>query len=346
MSGALRLTAAGPFSTLQDAGRFGFQRFGVSTAGAFDTVYFQVANLLAGNPPGTAAIEVTLLGDSYTVTAESCRVAFAGDFALSIDETPAATWRSHRLSRGQRLRIGAGKTDVRGYLAVAGGFAVTPMLGSVATHSRTGLGGLDGGALKAGDELPLALSQAPERAELALDARQLPKRQLPLRVVPGPQGEYFSQAGWDAFLGSDYLVSREADRMGYRLSGPRIEHALGYNIISDGIPLGAIQVPGEGQPIVLLVDRQTTGGYPKIATMIGPDVAALAQVKSGDALRFAAVTFDAARAIQAEHRRQMAALAGRLVPVGDVVAPDNHRLLSENLIGGVVDVTAEEWRLL
>jgi len=312
MTAALRVTAAGPLSTVQDAGRRGWLRYGVSSAGAFDPLYLAVANALVGNAPAMAGIEFTLLGDGYAVEADSALVAVAGDATVTIDDAPAAAWRGHRLRRGQVLRVKALKRDTRGYLAVAGGFALPPVLGSVSTHVRTGLGGIEGRKLKAGDRLPLAWDAAPPEAERVFDPTLLPARSAELRVLLGPQDDYFTPAGIETFLSAEFTVTREADRMGYRLDGPAIEHAKGYNIVSDGIPLGAVQVVGSGQPIILLVDRQTTGGYPKIATIIAPDVAAMAQVKPGNKLRLHAVDLNEAPAARRALADWLSALPGRL----------------------------------
>ncbi|WP_211107267.1 biotin-dependent carboxyltransferase family protein [Azospirillum thermophilum] len=265
MMAALLVEAAGPSSTIQDAGRVGYQRFGVSVAGAADPLLHAAANALVGNAPAEGAVEFTLLGDRLVVEAESCLVAVAGDAVVTIDGQPAQPWRSHRLTRGQRLAVGALRSGVRGYLAAAGGFALRPVLGSVATHVRSRLGGLDGRPLGPGDRLPLRLEQAPERIDAALDPAGLPRRGTELRVLPGPQDDAFTAAGLETFFGQPYRIGHEADRMGYRLDGPPIEHARGFNITSDGIPPGAVQVPGTGRPIVLLADRQTTGGYPRSA---------------------------------------------------------------------------------
>ena len=337
----LVLRAASPLATVQDLGRVGWQRFGVSVCGATDAASLSAANVLAGNPPGAPAVEFTLDGGEWELAgAPLCRVAVAGGaFAVAVDGRPVASWRSVTLHEGSRLRIGPAPDALRGYLAVAGGFAVTPQLGSAATHVRTAIGGLDGRALRAGDALPLAggaAGAAPAGPDRMLDpAAALPSRTLPVRVVLGPQDDYFTDEAVAAFLGSDYAVSREADRMGYRLDGPRLAHRDGYNIVSDGIAAGSIQVPGSGQPIVLLADRQTTGGYPKIATVITPDLATVAQSRPGDRLRFAAVPLAEAHAVHRAWRSRLAGLAGQLMPVrGDL---DSETLLTKNLIGGVVD---------
>jgi len=314
MSGALRVLAAGPSSTLQDGGRIGYQRFGVSAAGAFDPLYLAVANALVGNPPKTGAVETTLMGDTYEIATASARLAFAGDFGLQIDGSPAEPWRSHRLMRGQKLKIGMAKKGARGYLAVEGGFAVAPKLGSISTHARTGIGGLDGGKLKKDDLLPLARDHASERAENRLDPAGLISRGATLRVLLGPQDDYFSDAGRATLFASEYAITREADRMGYRLDGPKIEHAKGFDIVSDGMPLGAVQIPGTGMPILLLVDRQSAGGYPKIGVVIGPDVAALAQMRPGEKIRFAPIEAEAAAKAARAFGREIAQLKDKLVP--------------------------------
>ena len=334
---ALVVLAAGPSSTVQDRGRLGYQRYGVAVAGAFDPLALAAANALVGNQPEVGAVEFTLAGDRYEVAAEAVRIAVAGDFAVAIDGAPAAPWRSHRLAHGQVLAIGAASRGARGYLAVEGGFAVPQVLGSVATHVRSRIGGLDGGPLKAGGRLPLARDAAEARAERALDPALLPARGLEIRVVLGPQHDQFAPQALATFLGSDYEVTAEADRMGLRLSGPRIEHLKGHNIVSDGIPLGAIQVPGTGQPIALMVDHQTAGGYPKIAVVIAPDVAALAQVRPGAKLRFRAVDAAEARAAALAFNAAIADLPRLVGAVPDPMALDSGHLLALNLIDGVVD---------
>ncbi|MDC7788749.1 biotin-dependent carboxyltransferase family protein [Rhodoplanes sp. TEM] len=343
---ALRVVAPGPATTLQDAGRTGHQRFGIPVSGAMDRVALAAANLLAGNPPETAALEIAYLGPTLVVEAESVRVAFAGGSATVevLDDTgepprkiPPLT--SVRLVRGQRLRIGGLGGSVVGYLAVAGGFAVAPFLGSRATLMRAGLGGFAGRALQAGDRLPLAAAVAPLRDETTLPDTTFPAPQR-VRVVLGPQDDHFSDAGVATFLGSTYKVSAATDRMGMRLDGPAIAHADGFNIVSDGIAPGAVQVPGNGLPIVLLADRQTTGGYPKIATVISADLPALGRLAPGATLTFERVDLDAAVAARRALAAELAAMAARLVPAGggvDIAA----RILSENLIGGVVDMHAE-----
>ena len=331
---ALVVAQAGPLSTLQDAGRWGFLRNGVPPAGAMDMIGLVAANLLVGNAPAEAAIEFTLIGDSYELDAESARVAVAGDAVIRVNGAAVAPWRSITLARGDRLQIGALRRGARGYLAVAGGFATPPELGSRSTHTRSGLGG---SALVAAMRVPLNRSRVEAGRDVALEPTALPYLAGPIRVVLGPQDDRFTAAGIAAFLGGEYIVTADADRMGYRLDGPEIAHRDGFNTISDSIMTGSIQVPGTRKPIVLMVDRQTTGGYPKIATTTTASLPSLAQLRPGDRLRFAAVSVAEARELLAAQVAQLRALAGRLTPVlRDPRELSSELLLATNLIAGVV----------
>jgi biotin-dependent carboxylase-like uncharacterized protein len=331
---ALVVVAAGPLSTIQDAGRWGHLRNGVPPAGAMDMIGLAAANMLVGNPPGMAAIEFTLTGDTLECAAESARIAVVGDAPLRLGDAPMAAWRSFAMRRGDRLRIGPLKRGARGYVAVAGGFATPDPLGSRATHLRSGLGG---GALRAGDRIALARGAAPVGGEVALDPSELPYLDGAIRVVLGPQDDRFTAAGIATFLAGTYTVTADADRMGYRLDGPEIEHLDGFNTISDSIVTGSIQVPGTRRPIVLMADRQTTGGYPKIATTATASLPSLAQLKPGDRLRFVAVDVAGARALLAEQVARLGRIASALRPVSrDPRDLPSEILLAHNLIDGVV----------
>jgi biotin-dependent carboxylase-like uncharacterized protein len=331
---ALVVVSPGPLSTLQDSGRWGHLRNGVTPAGAMDMIALAAANLLVGNPPGEAAIEFTLAGDTLELDAEGARVAIAGDVALTVAGVAASSWRSFALRRGERIQVGALRRGARGYLAVAGGFATPLELGSRSTHVRSGLGG---GPLRAGDRLPIARDKAPAGADVAIDPAALPYLDGAIRVVLGPQDDRFTAEGIATFLSGEYALTAEADRMGYRLDGPEIEHRDGFNTISDTILTGSIQVPGTRKPIVLMADRQTTGGYPKIATTATASLPSLAQMKPGDRLRFAAVGVAEARALLARQVEAMRALPAALRPVlRDASTLTSEALLATNLIDGVV----------
>jgi biotin-dependent carboxylase-like uncharacterized protein len=342
MSASLVVARAGMFDTLQDLGRRGFQDLGMPTAGAMDPVGLRLTNALAGNAEATAALEISVLGPELRVEADSARVAVAGPVRLSVTEVPGEesrpldSDRSHLLKRGQSLRIGAVDGVSVAYVAVEGGFALPPFMGSLSTYTRAGLGGLDGRKLRDGDVLPLTLAATPERAELML-AAPFDYGAGPVRVVLGPQDDHFTAAGIEAFLSGTYTVTKEADRMGFRLQGPAIAHnERGADIASDGISPGAIQVPAAGQPIILLADRQTIGGYTKIATVISADLPRVGRLLPGMTLQFAAVSVAEAeaarRAIEARVRDAIAAIAPARPPGGI----DLDALYRENLIDGVV----------
>ncbi len=276
MMQALEVIAPGLHTTVQDQGRIGYQDIGVPASGPLDRISLRLANALVGNPPDTPVLEMLLQGPTLKVIAESVRVALVGCSAgIEIRSGNARTipaGRSARLARGEVFRIGALGDSVCAYLAIEGGPEVPMVLGSASTYVRGAIGGLHGRRLKQNDVVPLKLGGVDVRGEHALPRPLDLALDQPIRVVLGPQAEYFTDEAVQTFLASDYPVSPQADRMGYRLTGPALAHAQGYDIVSDGIVAGAVQVPGSGLPIVLMVDHQTVGGYPKIATVISADI--------------------------------------------------------------------------
>ncbi|WP_316977439.1 5-oxoprolinase subunit C family protein [Shumkonia mesophila] len=333
---ALLVVDPGPLATLQDLGRVGYQRFGVTVSGALDERALRLANRLAGNEAGEAAIEFTLAGGTYAVEAAACRIAVAGgDFPLSINGRRAGAYASHTLKRGDRLAIGRAQSGTRGYLAVAGGFDLPRVLGSRSTHVRSGLGGMDGQPLKAGSRLPLADAERFDGPDRWLKTSLWPKARDVVRVVLGPQDDLFTEEGKTTFLSSAYRILSQSDRMGYRFEGPPIRHAADYNIVSDGIAPGSVQVIGSGQPIIMLADRQTTGGYAKIATVISADLPVLAQCRPGNAVRFRAVGVEEAEDLRAAMLDGIERLAAAFYRAGSA-ADDTANLLGVNLIDGIV----------
>jgi biotin-dependent carboxylase-like uncharacterized protein len=331
----LRVLSAGPGATLQDAGRHGYLRFGVTAAGPMDSLAHATANLAVGNPAGATALEVSVGGIEVTAESAPLHVAVAGgEFALSLDGRPLPPAVALNLDPGAVLQIRAGRRGAWCYLAVAGHFAVPKVLGSHATHTRTGFGGVNGRAIIAGDRLGFEPRGRSQPSIGAIAAPWLERPVDTIRVVLGPQHDFFAEDQIAAFLAGPWTVSARSDRMAYFLDGPRLTHACGYNIVSDGIAMGAIQVPGDGRPIVLMADRQSTGGYPKIATIIGPDLGRLAQARPGTVFKFAAVSIDEAVAA----RRKEAALLARGVVVEPLVRThlSSEFLLGLNLIDGVV----------
>ena len=307
---SLHVLSPGLLTTVQDLGRYGYERFGVPVAGALDPLALRAANLLVGNPPGAAALEITLAGPTLRAGTD-CLIATAGaDLALRVNGWPLPPWAAIFVRRGWLIEFGERKAGCRAVLAVAGGIAVPPVLGSRSTYLPGRFGGLAGRPLQAGDVLPVgrpAVELFPTAGrEFPLDLRP-PYRDTPtLRVVLGPQDDYFTPAGIATLLSSEYRVSTTSDRMGCRLEGPAIAHRDATEIISDGIPPGAVQVPPDGRPIVMLADRQTTGGYPKMATVIQADLPLLAQCVPGQGrVRFQAVSVEEG---QACWRERIAAL--------------------------------------
>jgi biotin-dependent carboxylase-like uncharacterized protein len=297
----------GPQTTVQDGGRTAQLRYGIPPSGPVDGASFVLANRLVGNPDGAAGLEFTLMGPRLRAEAP-CSVAVTGaDAPITLNDAPAAAWTTLELAAGDVLKIGAARSGVRGYLAVAGGVAVPPVLGSRATYLRGRMGGLNGRALARDDRVPIGAAPPPRRRAVPESARPRFSGDIVLRVVLGPQADRFTDEGIATFLGSTYEVLPQSDRMGARLNGPRIAHARGHDIISDGIALGGVQVPGDGQPIVMLVDRQSTGGYTKIATVCSFDVARVGQAKPGQRVRFTGVDVVAAHRLL---RESNAALAG------------------------------------
>jgi biotin-dependent carboxylase-like uncharacterized protein len=341
MSAALKVVRAGLFDTVQDMGRTGYMALGMPTAGAMDRVGLRLANALAGNPTETAGLEIGVMGPDLLVEADSVRVALAGPLSpLLIEAADAApkaleTDRTHLLKRGQTLRVGIVEDASTAYLAVSGGFALPRFMGSLSTYSRAGVGGFQGRKLNPGDALPLVCAAAPGGDERKI-AAPFDYGIGPIRIIWGPQDDYFTDEGKRTFTGSEYRVSKEADRMGIRFEGPTIAHSQGADIISDGIAAGAIQVPGAGLPIVLLADRQTVGGYPKIATVASVDLPRLGRLLPGQSVRFTAITVDEAEKLRRDQEgRIQRTIAGFQTarPPGGV---DLVKLYEENLIDGVV----------
>jgi biotin-dependent carboxylase-like uncharacterized protein len=341
MSAGLKVVRAGLFDTVQDMGRTGFMALGMPTAGAMDRIALALANALAGNPAQAAGLEIGVMGPDLLVEADSVRVALVGPLSASLVESPDAAARplesdrSHLLKRGQVLKVGMVDGSSTAYLAVAGGLDIAPFMGSLSTYSRAGIGGFEGRKLANGDLLPLKLSAAPAGNERRL-AQPFDYGSGPIRVVWGPQDDYFSARGRKTFVESEYRVSKEADRMGIRFEGPVIEHSKGADIISDGIGPGAIQVPGAGLPIVLLGDRQTVGGYSKIATVASVDLPRLGRLLPGMSVRFRAISVEEAEGLRRDQELRLKNAIAAFQTARPPGGIDLARLYEENLIDGVV----------
>jgi len=339
MTAGLKVLAPGLHTTVQDLGRPGYQAIGVPVSGALDGVSLRLANALVGNAPGTPALEVLLSGPTFEVAADTVRMALSGtgaSLAIGAEKARVEARESVTVPRGEIVEIVVGRQSASCYFAVEGGIAVPMVLGSASTYVRAAFGGLDGRALQSGDVVPLAVARASKRAELRLSAPMRETGDQPIRVVLGPQQEYFTAEAVAILLDAEFRISPSADRMGMRLDGSLLELHRGWDIVSDAIVTGAIQVPGSGQPILLLADHQTTGGYPKIATVISADLPVVGRRRPGDALRFVAVTVEAAEELCRAEDRRLAELVASLESVTQRPGIDLGSLYDGNLISGVV----------
>ena len=301
----------GAQSSLQDLGRRGYQSLGIAEAGAMDTYSLVLANRLLNNSDGAACLEITLMGPKLRFLRDVLFALAGADLSANLAGRLLLPGTVHEAKKGDVLAFGARRKGMRGYLAVPGGFYAPPVLGSLSTYIYAGFGGLQGRALIKGDRLSgradpkpqLKLAELPAGLTLPADGPRL------LRVIMGPHEERFSKAGIEAFLGGAYEVTSHSNRMGYRLKGSRIEHLDGPIVVSEATPLGAVQVPGGGQPVLLLRERGVTGGYTKIACIITPDIDLIGQTPFDCEIRFKAV--DLAQAHQAERERWQAMNAWR-----------------------------------
>ncbi|MBV8602157.1 MAG: biotin-dependent carboxyltransferase family protein [Candidatus Eremiobacteraeota bacterium] len=342
----IRILNAGPGTTIQDRGRFGYLRYGVVESGPMDWIAYELANRALENPPSAAALEIALGGIEIVCEERAERVAFAGGgFAWERDGKRLPSAAVVTLAPGERLRAASGTWGMWTYLAIEGGFDAPVVLGSRSTYARCDMGMVPraGDALSAVPRLRVA-SQRYARDDTgvcAIASSLLARSERTIRVVLGPQDDYFTDEALGMLFGESFAVSPRFDRMGYWLDGPQLAHKNGFDIVSDGIPRGAMQVPGNGRVLVLMADHQSTGGYPKIGTVIRADFGLVAQRRPGEALRFALSGVDEARAallaIYDELEKPVA-----LEPVG---APVRSELLfASNLIGGIVDVSDDSAR--
>jgi antagonist of KipI len=308
----IQVQAPGLFTTVQDVGREGFGPLGVSASGAADPISLRLGNRLVGNPDNAAGLEMTLLGGAFLFPEGAVLVLSGSDFGATLDHVPVEPWMSFIARSGQTLRLGPTRSGARSYLCVQGGIAVKTFLGSASTHTLSGLGGFEGRAVRKGDVLNMggaSLSYRKRTVAPHILSRLSPRKIL--RCTAGPQSEWFSESSQQIFYNSTYRVAEESNRMGLRLEGPSIPVSSGGHMITEGVSLGAIQVPGGGSPIVsspiiLFVEQQTTGGYPKIANVISADLPSVGQLRPRDEIRFERVTFEVARALFQEQEELLA----------------------------------------
>ena len=302
----LSVLSAGLLTTVQDLGREGFGALGVSASGAADALSLRIGNRMLGNPEGTAGLEMTLLGGSFQFSGNTWVAISGSDFGAAVEGQPAAPYTVFQIYSGQKVQFGATKTGARAYICVRGGIDVPKVLGSRSTHLLSGLGGFEGRALRKGDVLPIGDDS---RCGTGNTMRwgDFSVKPWKIRVTKGPQWESFSSSARTNFLEQPFVVTEEANRMGIRLKGMQHELASTGEMITEGVSLGAIQVTPGGQPIILFVEQQTTGGYPKIANVIAADLSRLGQLRPRDEVRFELVSMEAARLFYLEQERIIAA---------------------------------------
>lgn len=340
MSALVEVVDSGLAVTIQDRGRPGYRSIGVPLSGALDPLFLAAANALLGNEAGAAALEIVMSGPTLKAVSDSVRIALAGEISAKVLSARGNTltvhpWSTATLFPGDVIQIGGVAGGVA-YVGISGGFNVPPVLGSRSTYPRAALGGVNGRALAAGDRLPCGHVQGDPWLE-ARSPQPLAHDAGPIRVILGPQQEHFTADAVNAFLNEPFTVTREMDRMGMRLDGARLAHnELGAEIVSDGVVPGAIQVPANGHPIVLMVDCQTSGGYPKIATVISADLPRLGHARPGMTLHFQSVSAPEAAAARREQADRLALWIGNLLSFRPPGVINVDALYAGNLISGAV----------
>lgn len=310
----LKIIKGGLQTTVQDLGRCGFQKYGVIASGAMDPFAHRMANLLVGNAENDATLEIAMVGPAIEFQ-ENAFIAFCGgDLSPELDGIPLKMWRTIAVKKGSTLKFGAPQNGCRTYLAIAGGISVPPIMNSRSTYLRAGIGGFDGRALKAGDELKTEFITAELSAALSKAADKEVDWQIPasryytepiVRLIQGRQFDLFDEDSKKRIFTEPFSVSSNSDRMGYRLEGPSLSLAEPEELISEAVAFGSIQVPSDGNPIVLLADRQTTGGYPKIGQVASVDLPLIAQLKPGDRIRFKEISLEEAQKVYLEQEQQI-----------------------------------------
>lgn len=296
----IKILDAGLLTTVQDLGRYGFQRYGVSASGVMDEYSAKIANKLVENKEGEAVLETTLKGIQIEFLQNTAFAVTGGNCDITLNGTKIELWQSYLVNKGDILKMGICRSGLRNYLAFAGGIDVPIIMNSKSTNLKAKVGGFNGRKLMTGDILSVGTGSL--ISPLSLNKYYIPtySKDIKVGVILGQQDDHFTENGIKTFFNETYTVTQESDRMGIRLSsvsGATIEHKNGADIISDGITFGAIQVPGSGQPIVMMADRQTTGGYTKIGNVISSDLAKLAQATPGTKVKFVEYTLE--QAVQA-----------------------------------------------
>lgn len=310
----IKFANGGFITTVQDLGRTGYQEFGVPAAGVMDPLSFRKANILVGNDENEAALEVTLMGPMFTFTSDNIIAVTGGDLGAKLNGKPLPMYQAVLAKAGDTVSFMGIKSGSRAYVAFAGGLDVPAVMGSKSTHMKSSLGGFQGRKLGPGDEIEFSAPKTslPNMNKRILPADDFSGTSCTLRVILGPQDDCFTEAGIKTFLNASYTLTNEADRMGLRFEGEKIEHKNGGDIITDGISFGAVQVPSHGQPIVMMADHQTTGGYTKIAGVISVDLPKAAQLKPGCKVSFQAVSVEEAQDAYVKELENLRAMKEKL----------------------------------
>ena len=310
----IRVLRAGPLTTVQDSGRRGHQHEGVPECGAMDWHAARLANLLVGNDERCAVLEATLGGPSIVIEQDSLIAVTGADFRVRLEDVDVGRWRAIPVRAGRTLELGAAIDGCRAYVAFAGGIAVPEVLGSRSTYLPPGFGGHEGRALRTGDRLALGAAGAGPSSMISrsLAPSLVPRYSTSLRVIRGRDGDGLTAAARERFWRDTFTVSAQSDRMGYRLDGTPLEMSARGDVLSAGVSMGTIQLPPNGTPILLMADRQTTGGYPVLGHVATVDLGSAAQLRPGDAVRFTEISLEAAQQLYLERERAMEALGHAL----------------------------------
>ena len=338
-----KVIKSGFFDTIQDLGRSGFQRYGMPVSGAMDSFALRIGNQLLGNKENAAGIEISTPGLSLEVLNQTIITITGADFNPTINDSPNPMWKVLRVRKGDIISFTKIKNGCRSYLLVAGGIDVPDVLGSKSTYVRGKIGGLEGRPLKKLDIINIG---KPNEGLENITGRKVSNINIPIyqeeneiKVILGPQDDYFTKDGLHTFLSSTYEITVNSDRMGYRLRGPKIDSENGVDIITDGIPLGSIQITKDGMPIVMLSDRQTTGGYAKIATVISVDIDKFAQMKPGNKIKFTGINLEEAHKFLYEREMN---ISNMQFEINNKLKSDNVREFKVKLKGKIYEVEIEE----
>ena len=310
----IKVKKGGFLTTVQDLGRIGYQKFGMPVAGAMDNFSYRVANFLVGNKESEAVLEATLLGPELEFDCDMSFAVTGANMKTVLNGKEISMWESYKVTKGDILSLGVVTSGLRAYIAFSGSIEVPLLNNSKSTYLKTGIGGFKGRKLMNDDELEIKVSEEIVYGKY-MEPKYIPefKRKGNVRVVLGPQDDYFTEEGINTFLSTDgYKITKEADRMGYRLGGNTIKHIDKADIISDGALFGSVQVPANGLPIILMADRQTAGGYTKIATVISTDLPMLAQMGEGSELVFEKITLEEAHKLYKEYEEKLSEIKAQI----------------------------------